>query len=79
MRHIGIVRVSPELIADHLTPGSTRRPCSIVEGLPAGAVLVNACIGRYGDVEFHYSHESFPEVQEGAYPEYEIKVVCHIA
>jgi hypothetical protein len=68
MRHVAKVFVTPEVITDMLTVGNKARAHECIQGLPEGAVLVNAFINRRDELELHFSHSTFPLVDEGAEP-----------
>ncbi len=59
-KHIAKVAISRELLADMMTTGYQPTPFKCIEGLPAGAILVNAFINSYDDLELHFEHASFP-------------------
>ena len=66
--HTVKIATSPELIAKMFTTGYQPFPFKCIEGLPKGAVLVNAFVNRYGDLELHFEHPEFPVIAEGADP-----------
>lgn len=73
------VAVSRELIEQFLTVGNKTRSLEVLKGIPAGAKLVSVDIEpnpfellRRVDIEtvwLRFEHESFPEKEEGCYPE----------